>query len=314
MKHFMLQFMLSAMLLTACMAPYKHLHPLEFSELKYPFPVKYLTLKDDIRIAYVDEGSGDKTIIFIHGLGSYLPAWQKNIRELKNRYRCIALDLPGYGKSSRGDYPYGMAFYADVVKQFMEALHLSPAVIAGHSMGGQIAMTLALLHPEMVEQLILISPAGFERFTPGERKWFEEVVTVDGIRFTPVQQIRANIVNNFYNMPDDAEFMITDRIALRGARDFEAYCYAVVQSVRGMLAEPVYDHLEEIKQPTLIIFGENDNLIPNPYLHGGHSRTIANIGDEKIPDSQLVMIPSCGHFAMFEKPADVNRAIEGFLK
>ncbi|MCB0258462.1 MAG: alpha/beta hydrolase, partial [Calditrichaeota bacterium] len=68
-----------------------------------------------------------------------------------------------------------------------------------------------------------------------------------------------------------------------------------------------------ISQPALIIFGENDNLIPNPYLHGGRSREIARIGQERIPDNRVELIPNCGHFAQFEKPVEVNGAIKSFL-
>lgn len=138
-------------------------------------------------------------------------------------------------------------------------------------------------------------------------------MTADAVRLTPVQQIRANLAANFHNTPADAEFMVTDRIALREAADFKFYCEAIVKSVHGMLDEPVYEYLPGIAQPALIIFGENDNLIPNPYLHGGRSRDIARIGQERIPDNRVLLIPGCGHFAQFEKPAAVNEAIESFL-
>jgi pimeloyl-ACP methyl ester carboxylesterase len=287
---------------------------MEFSDLNYPFAVKMAALNDSITIAYADEGEGPETIIFLHGLGSYLPAWEKNISELRSRYRCIAIDLPGYGKSSKGLYDIGMAFYAHVLVQFMDELNLESVTIAGHSMGAQIGMTLAIQHPQRVKRLILVSPAGFERFSPGESKWFKEAVTIDAVKNTPVQQIRANVVANFYNMPADAEFMVTDRIALRYAKDFDYYCYTVAKAVAGMVEEPVYEYLEDIQQPTLIIFGKNDNLIPNPYLTGGKTDAIAKIGAEKIPDSKLVMVPRCGHFAQFEKPEIVNREIDAFVK
>jgi pimeloyl-ACP methyl ester carboxylesterase len=286
---------------------------MEFSDLKYPFAVKTVAVNDSITIAYVDEGEGKETIIFVHGLGSYLPAWEKNIRELRSRYRCIAVDLPGYGKSSKGLYDIGMAFYAHMLMQFMDKLNLENATIAGHSMGAQIGMTLALQHPERVKRLILVSPAGFERFSAGESKWFKEVVTIDAVKNTPVQQIRANVVANFYNMPREAEFMVTDRIALREAKDFDYYCYTVAKAVQGMVEEPVHEYLEDIQQPTLIIFGENDNLIPNPYLTGGKTKSIAKIGAEKIPNNKMLLIPRCGHFAQFERPDVVNREIKTFM-
>ncbi|KAA3614651.1 MAG: alpha/beta hydrolase [Calditrichaeota bacterium] len=285
---------------------------MEFSDLDYPYAVKTAELSGNISLGYVDEGAGE-TIIFLHGLGSYLPAWKKNIAALSTNFRTIAVDLPGYGKSSKGVYPFTMEFYADVISEFLQKLNIEKATIAGHSMGGQIAMVMALKYPEQVNRLVLVAPAGLEPFSEGEKRWFREVMTVPLVKLTSVHQIRVNVVSNFYNMPADAEFMVTDRVALRGAKDFDKYCYTVVKSVEGMVDQPVFDLLEQIDQPTLIIFGENDNLIPNPYLHGGKTASVAAIGDEKIPTSNLLMIPECGHFAQFEKPDETNAAILNFM-
>ncbi|RMD47991.1 MAG: alpha/beta hydrolase [Ignavibacteria bacterium] len=301
-----------AIISMAC-APYGELSKMEFSELKYPFGVKYITLDDGRTIAYADKGEGKETIIFLHGLGSYMPAWQKNIPVLAQHFRTIAVDLPGYGKSSKEVHSGSMEFYADVIIELADKLNLKKITIAGHSMGGQIAMVAALKYPDRVSNLILIDPAGFEEFTPGEKEWFKEVMTVDGVALTSNHQIRTNVYSNFYNMPDDAEFMITDRIALKGAKEFKNYAYTVVQSVKGMVDEPVIDHLSKIKQRTLIIFGEDDQLIPNRYLHPGFTKDIAEIGRSKIRNSILVMIPECGHFAQFEKPGVVNDEIIKFL-
>ena len=299
--------------LAAC-SPYGDLKKMEFDELNYPYNVNYVNLDDGRRIAYVDEGKGEETIIFIHGLGSYLPAWKKNIEELKNDFRVIALDLPGYGKSSKEVHSGSMEFYADVINEFTDKLELDKFVLGGHSMGGQIAMVAALRYPEAVSKLILIAPAGFEKFTEGEKEWFREVMTVEGVALTSNQQIRTNVYSNFYNMPDDAEFMITDRIAMKRAEGFENYAYAVVQSVNGMVDEPVIDFLQNIEQPVLIIFGQDDQLIPNPYLNPGFTREVAEAGHSRIPNSQLVMLENTGHFAQFENPGKVNDAIRDFLK
>lgn len=302
----------SVLLLAAC-SPYKDLTKMEFDDLKYPFPVKTIQLKD-ANIAYVDEGTGDNTIIFIHGLGSYLRAWDKNVAELSKKYRCIAIDLPGYGKSSKEIHPGSMEFYADVVAQLINKLELKNVTLAGHSMGGQISMVFALKYPSLVKNLVLVDPAGFETFNEGEKQWFRDVMTVNAVKLTPVQAIRSNLILNFYDMPEDAEFMVTDRIALRDAKDFEKYCYAVAKSVHGMVDQPVINLIDRITQPTLIVFGENDNLIPNPYLHGGKTEDIAKIGNEKIKGSKLVIIPNCGHFAQYEKYNEFNNAVLEFLK
>lgn len=304
-------FLLIAIILTAC-SPYGNLTNMEFDELQYPFDIKKIKLNDGRTLAYSDEGKGD-VIIFIHGLGSYSPAWKKNVSVLKEKFRCIAVDLPGYGKSSKEIHSGKMEFYADVIIELLDKLNIEKATIAGHSMGGQIGMVMALKYPDRIKALILASPAGFESFTAGQKQWFRDVMTVDGVKLTNTQTIRANVVSNFYNMPEDAEFMITDRIAFRGAKDFENYCYTVVRSVNGMVDQPVIDFLDKIKQPTLILFGENDNLIPNPYLNPGKTEEIAKIGASKIPNSKLVMIPECGHFLQFEKPEIFNQSVIEFL-
>lgn len=295
--------------------PYRDIKPLQsMKDMDYPFQVKYVDLLENINLAYVDEGSGDHTIIFIHGLGSYLKAWQKNIEGLKGSYRCIAIDLPGYGKSSKKPHSGKMSFYAEVVKALIDKLDLKNVTLAGHSMGGQIAMVAAINYPEAIQKLVLVDPAGLEEFTEGQKQWFREVMTVDGVKLSTIEQIQTNLAYNFYNVPDDAEFMITDRIAMRSANDFEAYCYAVVQSVQGMVDETMIEILDQINQPTLILFGENDNLIPNRFLNPGRTIDVAKVGDKNIPNSKLIMVPKAGHFLQFEKPDEFNKELKSFLE
>ena len=303
------------LLVTACTAPYKNLTKINsMNELKYDYAVHYADLSGDIKLAYVDEGKGKETILMIHGLGSYLPAWKKNISELSKYYRVIAVDLPGYGKSSKLPHSGLMSFYAGVIAEFIQKLDLGPVNLAGHSMGGQISMVLALEKPELVKRLILVDPAGFEAFTAGQRNWFKDVMTPNLVRLTTVDAIETNLASNFYRMPDDARFMIEDRIAMRDASDFEAYCLAVARSVHGMVEEPVLEKLTRIKMPTLIFFGENDMLIPNRYLNPGFTSKIANIGAGLIKGSKLVMVPKCGHFMMFEKPDVFNTETRSFIQ
>ena len=303
------------LLVTACTAPYKNLTKINsMNELKYDYAVHYADLSGDIKLAYVDEGKGKETILMIHGLGSYLPAWKKNISELSKYYRVIAVDLPGYGKSSKLPHSGLMSFYAGVIAEFIQKLNLGPVNLAGHSMGGQISMVLALEKPELVKRLILVDPAGFEAFTAGQRNWFKDVMTPNLVRLTTVDAIETNLASNFYRMPDDARFMIEDRIAMRDASDFEAYCLAVARSVHGMVEEPVLEKLTRIKTPTLIFFGENDMLIPNRSLNPGFTSKLANTGAGLIKGSKLVMVPKCGHFMMFEKPDVFNTETRSFIQ
>lgn len=284
------------------------------SDITYPYPVKSIALNNDIQVAYMDEGKGEQTLLFIHGLGSYAPAWKKNMDGLKNEFRCIALDLPGYGHSSKGDYTGDMLFYADILSEFIQKMALTHVTLVGHSMGGQIAITTSLSYPDQIEGLVLVAPAGFETFTNGQRQWFREVLTPDAVRLTTVNQIRENFATNFYHFPEDAEFMIQDRIAIRTADDFPWYCDIIPKNVRGMVDNPVFQFLPEIQIPVLSLFGEYDNLIPNRFLNGGRTEDIAQKGSSQIPRSVLIMIEKAGHFVQFEKSDEVNAAIRGFLK
>ncbi len=307
---------LTVVIMAGCSTPYKAVKGLaSFDELSYRHEVKKIHLPESgYDIAYTDEGNSDKTIIFIHGLGSYLQAWIRNVDVLKENYRCISIDLPGYGKSSKQPHSGQMTFYASIINELVKELDLGTVYLAGHSMGGQISITTSLLYPDIVKGLILVDPAGFEPFDKGQRQWFRDVMTLDGVRLTTTEVIQNNLATNFYRLPDNADFMITDRIAMRSASDFNAYCYAVVQSVSGMVDNPVIDYLQDIKVPVLIFFGENDNLIPNRYLNPGRTIDIAKSGAEKIPGSKLVMVPECGHFMMFEKPEVFNSEVADFLK
>ena len=124
--------------------------------------MKKASIAPNIEIAYTDSDKGKETILFIHGLASYTGVWRENIPELSKNFRCIALDLPGNGHSSKGDFPFSMFFYAESVVKFLTHLGLTEVNICGHSMGGQIAQIIALRYPSLVKRLILAAPAGFE--------------------------------------------------------------------------------------------------------------------------------------------------------
>lgn len=302
------------LIITGC-NPYKNIAKIStMNDMQYAWPVHYADLPGNIRLAYIDEGKGSETIIMIHGLGSYAQAWKRNITELSKKYRVIAVDLPGYGKSSKAPHSGLMTFYAGVISDFIQQLKLGQVNLAGHSMGGQISMVLALEHPELVKRLILVDPAGFEAFHAGQRDWFKDVMTPNLVRLTSLDAIETNLAANFYRMPDEARFMIEDRIAWRDASDFDAYCLAVSRSVAGMVDEPVLGKLDKLNVPTLIFFGENDLLIPNRYLNPGFTKKIAESGAEKIKGSKLVMVPHCGHFMMFEKPDVFNTETSNFIQ
>jgi pimeloyl-ACP methyl ester carboxylesterase len=281
----------------------------------YPYQVKHLALNDSINIAYIDEGSGDSTLLFVHGLGSNLQAWKNNIDTLRHQYRCIAIDLPGYGKSSKESYPFSMQFFGKAIQDFTKNMGLEKPTLIGHSMGGQASIHAALAEPDLFSNLILVAPAGFEQFSEAEKIWFKNVYTPELIKMTPVEQIKKNFEINFYQMPDDALFMIEDRLKMRETTEYDYYCAMIPQCVYGMLTEPVFDRLPELSTRTLVVFGANDALIPNKFMHPElTTEGVANAGKNQIPEAQLVLLDEAGHFVQWEQAAAFNKLLTQFIQ
>lgn len=285
-----------------------------FEETVYKSKIKHLTLPDGTSLAYTDTGKGLETIIFIHGLGSYLQAWNKNIDELSKSYRTIAIDLPGYGESTKEGVEISMVNYAKAVLELMKELHLEHTVLAGHSMGGQIAITVALQAPERISKVILAAPAGFETFSEQQKQLLQTNITPEIVQQTTPEQITAYLKANFHLMPADAQFMIEDRLKLMSSNQLEAYSKAVAGSVAAMVDEPVANHLNKLNMPVLILFGEKDALIPNKRFNPDLSpATVADAGAKKIKHSQIILLPEAGHFLQYEQPALFNKAVIEFF-
>lgn len=280
----------------------------------YTFATHYTTI-DNLEIAYIKEGQGKETIVFIHGLSSNADAWSRNIEVLKEKYTCVALDLPGFGKSSKVAEAYTPDYYAEVVVKLIDKLKLKNVSVAGHSMGGQAAIKLAVHHPEKLNKLILIAPAGIEAFNEQQSFLLKNAVTADVLSKTTDEQIDRNYQLNFFKLPEEAQKMIADRKKIKQAVDFPEYCEAIVKSIAGMLDYPTHAELNLIGLKTLVVFGENDNLIPNRYLNPNLTISlVGNSAKEKIKNSTLHFIPESGHFVHFEKPTEVNRIIATWLE
>jgi pimeloyl-ACP methyl ester carboxylesterase len=113
---------------------------------------------DGVPIHYVEAGQG-KAVLLIHGLGASTFSFRHTIPELAQRYRVIALDLKGFGYSARPQSDYSLTAQAALVRQVMDRLGVERAAVVGHSMGGAVAMRLALGYPERVSRLVLVASA-----------------------------------------------------------------------------------------------------------------------------------------------------------
>jgi pimeloyl-ACP methyl ester carboxylesterase len=283
-----------------------------FNQIKYPFNPRFIRL-DNYEIAYTDEGTSENILLFIHGLGSYLKAWDRNIPELKKYFRCIALDLPGYGKSSKQIHSGSVNFYVEMLNHFIAELKLKNVSLVGHSMGGQIASAYAIKYPDQINKLILVAPAGFETFNEQEIELLKKIISPDILFKTSDHQIRINYRINFFRMPEEAEEMIADRISIKNDEEFYNHCITVSNSLFGLLYTPVFNRLKEINNPTLILFGKNDFLIPNKSIHQTTTEKVAYLGSSQIKNSKVILLDDCGHFLQYERPDEFNSQIISFF-
>ena len=282
----------------------------------YEMPVKMVSLDGGNQLGYVEEGKG-KAILFIHGLGGNISHWIKTIHQLSSNYRCIAVDLPGYGYSAsfRLSDSDRLGGYANVIWSFAKKLKLKNITIAGHSMGGQIAVITALAHSELVKNLVLVDPAGLETFTETEAMLLSKFSTPAFFKSQDEAAIRKSFKNNFSEQPADVESLIQFRLKLRYCSHFDDYTKTISAGVTGMLSHPVKNYLSSLKQNVLLLFGEDDHLIPNLLLHPTMKLAdVVKISTDNIKHLSVVTIPKAGHMLPFERPVETSSAIKKYLK
>ncbi len=277
--------------------------------------MKKVQIEKDIEIAYNELGSGNITLLFIHGLANFKGVWQSNIIELSKNYRCIAIDLPGNGHSSNGAHTYSMFFYAECIKQFIDKLELTNVVLVGHSMGGQVALVLALRHALVINKLILVASSGLEYFSELDKMMITQSMKMGDVIYSNDFYLENAINNSFFNF---------DKLAVNGlVKETQEFIKShsdikwkrmVNESINAMLNEQIVNFLPTISVDTLVIFGDNDAMIPNKLLHPMETvQKIVEKAKSQIKNSNTLIIKNAGHFVQIEKSKEVNAAIEAFV-
>lgn len=283
--------------------------------IKYPFPVKHCVIGNNIQMAYCDEGSGNTTLLFIHGLANYIPVFKYNITELSKHYRCVAVDLPGNGLSSRGDYPYTLVFYAETVSRFIQEMKLTNVVLVGHSMGGHVSILVALRYPNLVDKLVLLGSSGLEYFNDFEKTLLKGLLNVGSLVYGDAAGLETAIQSSYYHeQKKDAKHIVSELLALMQGEGGNYWRKMVKKNIEAMLDEQVFTYLNKIVQDTLIIFGKNDAFIPNKVIHVSETtQKLVDRAAANIASCEAHVIPRCGHFVQLEAAAEVNNLIHTFL-
>jgi pimeloyl-ACP methyl ester carboxylesterase len=267
---------------------------------------RYVTV-DGRRLAYeeVSPPQPDATVLLLCGIGAKRQGWYKQLSVLGTRFRTLALDYRDVGDSDAAAEPYTIGDVAEDVYELMHALGIERASLAGVSMGGFVALELALRHPEAVDKLVLIvtsaggathvstSPEIMRLLTP---RADEDVETGEGARRVCTAVAAPGFAERH---PDEIEMFVD--IARHRPMTKAAY----LRQLTANRGHDVSDRLDRIDAPTLVMHGDVDPLVP---LENG--RYLA----EHIRGADLIVYPETGHIPEVERADEFNRDLIAFLE
>jgi pimeloyl-ACP methyl ester carboxylesterase len=265
----------------------------------------------DIPLNVIELGEGDP-ILFVHGLSGSWPNWLEQLPVLAESHRVIAVDLPGFGHSPMPHERITISAYARALDGLMEALGVSAATVVGHSMGGFISAELAIAFPQRVERLVLVSAVGIrtyhrrdvERVEPYLRLIAPIIAVYTGWTAAQSDWVARrpglrNLALGFVTRHPSRLPAALAAEQLRGAGK-----PGFMEALRANIDYPIKDRLSEIACPTLIVWGDEDKVIPV---------SDASVFEELIPDSRKVIFEGTGHIAMLERPAAFNELLSEFI-
>ena len=247
------------------------------------------------KIHYVEAGSG-APVILIHGLADNVAIWDPVIPALAARFRVIALDQIGFGRSDKPLLNYRVSTLVDFLDVFLTELKIERASLVGNSLGGWVAAAYALAHPERVERLVLSDAAGYAALTKtmdSRALRALRVASRDDIRYLGPLAFHDK---RFYQ---DVDAAFKERVIAGDS-------YTVAQVLDSMIRgdDALDNKLQTLKQPTLVLWGREDKLIPLSFGEQFH---------REIVDSRLRIIDNCGHMPQLECPNEFSAAVLKFF-
>lgn len=256
----------------------------------------------DITIYYETHGKGEP-LVLIMGLGGGSSTWWRQVAFFSTQYQVITYDSRGVGRTDKPDVPYSMGMLADDAAGLLEKLGITSAHVYGVSMGGMVAQELALRYPKLVSSLILGATAcGGKhsiRSSPEATRRLFSLMTLP-----PKEAMSVSISLTFSaafvkHHPDRInEWLLKVAESPPSPVGYRRQIEAVVGFDSG-------DKLQQIRSPTLIIAGNDDQLIP-----AENSSILAS----RIPDAELVLFDGVGHGYLWEVEEEANRAVLDFLR
>ncbi|WP_245503725.1 alpha/beta fold hydrolase [Rhizobium leguminosarum] len=235
-------------------------------------------------------------LVFVHGFTTTAQFWREQIEAFSSRYRVIRIDLPGHGVSPRPEgRSYTIAAFANDILAVYRALEIDEAILVGLSMGGTVAQTFTLSHPERVLALVLVgaTPHGL-----GADVNVDNVLkAIDDLGVVKASQ---NVIERSFGRTAGRDLVEFARQEVTQTPAFVAR-----EAIASLNASDSRANLHDIGVPTLVVVGTEDIITPP-----GESVVLA----EGIPESRLEVIADAGHFPMLEQPQVFNHVLESFLK
>lgn len=260
------------------------------------------------RVNYVEMGSGDFAVVFLHGLSGSWQNWLENIPRFARTHRVIAPDLPGFGHSPLPPWEISIEGYGRMVHDLCEALGVGDCAVVGNSMGGFIAAEAAAREPERFEKLVLVSAAGISHARV--RSQPAETAARMGAAVAPIAlryqergflrpRIRHAMFQGLFDRPDLLRPELLWELLANGAGR-----PGLVPVVKRLFGYEILEELEQVDVPTLIVWGRNDRVVPAKDALGYA---------EHLRNSSTVIFDRTGHCPQLERPLRFNRLLEAFL-
>lgn len=258
----------------------------------------------DINIYYEIRGKGEP-LVLIYGYVGHSGLWFRQIPILSKKYRVIAFDNRGVGRSDKPDTPYTMAMMAGDIAGLLDTIGIDTAHIFGISMGGMIAQHFALNYPQRAISLVLgCTYCGGVRSILPKPEALAAFFDFERIqKMTPEEFVRQLMPFCFSQEFIEKNPDIVDKRVAKQL-EYPTPAHGATRQAEAIMGHDTYELLPKIKLPTLVIDGDSDRLIPVE-----NSRILAS----RIPKVELVIIKGAGHEFFIEDAEEVNKIVLGFL-
>ncbi|MCG3138222.1 MAG: 4,5:9,10-diseco-3-hydroxy-5,9,17-trioxoandrosta-1(10),2-diene-4-oate hydrolase [Phycisphaerae bacterium] len=306
-RRLLLLLLIQVVLCGGCLGDIRLLHYRNdelLANYRYRLGEQYLTI-DGLQYCYQEMGSGP-TLLIIPGLGTSVDFWQMNIPVWAMQFHVVAVDLPGFGKSDKPDVDYELDWLCDRLIDFMDAKGLKRVNVLGGSMGGHLALMLAIDHPQRIDKVIMMGATG---------AWASPSWPVDlAIRLLWNEWMVADFMQErwpeifakmFKHENNVSRQLFRYQMALRaGDGTYDAEGRASARALRSIFYTTRRHELDRLQAPLLLVWGAEDEI---------HPLDDAQYIREHVEQSRLVVVTDSGHEVMIEQPAIFNHLIETFL-